>query len=327
AITVTVIDPCAGVATPTGASTQTLNIGGTLADLDVTGTNLVWYADAALTTVLPNTTVAVDGVTYYVVSETDVCQSEALAITVTVIDPCAGVMVPTGDTEQVLNEGDTLANLEVDGENLVWYVDEDLTEEIEDTTLAVDGVTYYVVSETDECQSEALAITVTVIPVNPCEGIVVPIPTGEENQTLNDGQTLADLEVDGENLQWYADEDLTQQLDDTHLVENEVTYYVIQVNENGCTSEALTITVQTLDRTDFTQFAFNFYPNPVNDILNLTSNSEISKISMFNMLGQQVTILTNVNNTQVDMSGLPTGNYIITITIEGLTKTFKVVKK
>ena len=324
---IVISDPCVGVISPIGNTDQTLDEGDTLANLEVDGENLVWYADEDLNEEIEDTTLAINGTTYYVVSQTETCQSEALAITVTVINPCAGVIVPTGDTEQVLNEGDTLANLEVDGENLVWYADEDLNEEIEDTTLAVDGVTYYVVSETDECQSEALPITVTVIPVNPCEGIVVPIPTGEENQTLNDDQTLADLEVDGENLQWYADEDLTQQLDDTHLVENEVTYYVIQVNENGCQSEALAITVQTLDRTDFTQFAFNFYPNPVNDILNLTSNSEISKISMFNMLGQQVTIPTNVNNTQVDMSGLPTGNYIISVTIEGVTKTFKVVKQ
>jgi len=44
------------------------------------------------------------------------------------------------------------------------------------------------------------------------------------------------------------------------------------------------------------------------------------------MLGQKVTVVTNANNTQVDMSALPTGNYIISITIEGVTKTFKVVK-
>ena len=37
-------------------------------------------------------------------------------------------------------------------------------------------------------------------------------------------------------------------------------------------------------------------------------------------------IFANANNTQVDMSGLPTGNYIISVTIEGITKTFKVVK-
>src|SRR5690606_4068432 len=82
-----IIMPSCNLTTPTGATAQTLESGDTLADLDVTGDDLVWYADAALTTVLPNSTVAVDGTTYYVVSESGQCQSESLAITVTVALP------------------------------------------------------------------------------------------------------------------------------------------------------------------------------------------------------------------------------------------------
>src|SRR5690554_868963 len=327
AITVTVIDPCAGVTTPTGASTQTLNIGGTLADLDVTGTNLVWYADAALTTVLPNTTVAVDGTTYYVVSETGDCQSEALAITVTVIDPCADVTAPTGDTVQTVADGSTLADLTVNGTNLSWFEDADLTQSIPATTVVENGTTYYVASVTDVCVSEPLAITVYIEGVDPCDGVTVPAPTGEALQTVSEGTTLADLVVDGENLQWYADADLTQELDSTTVVEDGVTYYVTQTIGLCTSAEALEVTVQvTVGREDFDSFAFRFYPNPVGDVLNLTSNSEISNIDLFNMLGQKVTVVTNANNTQVDMSALPTGNYIISVTIEGVTKTFKVVK-
>src|SRR5690554_4700169 len=327
AITVTVIDPCAGVTTPTGASTQTLNIGGTLADLTIEGTNLVWYADAALTTVLPNTTVAVDGTTYYVVSETGDCQSEALAITVTVIDPCADVTAPTGDTVQTVADGSTLADLAVNGTNLSWFEDADLTQSLPATTVVENGTTYYVASVTDVCVSEALAITVYIEGVDPCDGVTVPAPTGEALQTVSEGTTLADLVVDGENLQWYADADLTQELDSTTVVEDGVTYYVTQTIGLCTSAEALEVTVQvTVGREDFDSFAFRFYPNPVGDVLNLSSNSEISNINLFNMLGQKVTVVANANNTQVDMSALPTGNYIISITIEGVTKTFKVVK-
>src|SRR5690606_38496968 len=139
---------------------QSLTLGETLADLDVTSDDdSVWYSDEDLTVEIPETTVAVDGAIYYVVSETDICQSDALAITVTVIDPCAGVTAPTGATEQSLLLGQTIAGLNVAGNNLVWYSDEDLTVEIPNTTAAVDGTTYYVVSETDTCQSDALAIT------------------------------------------------------------------------------------------------------------------------------------------------------------------------
>src|SRR5690606_20130140 len=154
--------PCDAV-TPTGPGAQELPMGGTLSDLDVDGEFLQWYADQELTQPISDSTVVVNGTTYYVVSEiTADCQSDALAITVTIIDPCAGIATPTGAATQTVLVGATIASLVVDGNNLVWYADEDLTTVLPETTLLVNGTTYYVVSETEDCQSDALAITVTV---------------------------------------------------------------------------------------------------------------------------------------------------------------------
>ncbi len=254
--------------------------------------------------------------TYTATSYTELGCSVSSSVEITV----HSTETPVGESEQVLTEGQTLADLVVEGENLVWYADEDLTDMIPNTTVPVTGI-YYVTTEAGDCTSGALAINVTMMLCSE-----LGIPTGEATQTLTEGQTLADLVVEGENLQWYADEDLTEELEDTHVAEDDTTYYVTQTI-GLCTSEALAVTVDvTLGRTDFETFAFRFYPNPVGDVLNLTSNSEISQINLFNMLGQKVTVVANANNTQVDMSGLPTGNYIISITIEGVTKTFKVVK-
>ncbi|MBA5629948.1 Ig-like domain-containing protein [Moheibacter lacus] len=50
-------------------------------DLDFTGT-LTWYADEALTTVLPDTTLIEDETTYWVTQTIDGCESEALAVLV-----------------------------------------------------------------------------------------------------------------------------------------------------------------------------------------------------------------------------------------------------
>src|SRR5690606_28658360 len=103
--------------------------------------NLVWYANADLTDEIADTTVAVDGTTYYVVSQVGDCQSDSLAITV-VIDPCASVVAPTGDANQTVLLGGTLANLTVGGDNLVWYADADLTQPIDVSTVAINGTTY-----------------------------------------------------------------------------------------------------------------------------------------------------------------------------------------
>src|SRR5690606_15643571 len=145
------------------------------------------------------------GTTYYVTQTVGACTSDALAITVTVIDPCAGVTAPMGDATQTLDLGSTLADLDVTGTDLTWYSDADLTMEIADTTEVVDGTTYYVTQTVGDCTSDALAITVTV--VDPCAGVTAP--TGDVAQTLDLGSTLADLEVTGTDLTWYSDADLT----------------------------------------------------------------------------------------------------------------------
>lgn len=68
---------------PIGDQNQTFNIGQTISVLQVTGQNLVWYADAEGTQVIPYNTPLVDGNTYYVSQrETGKCISELLPITV-----------------------------------------------------------------------------------------------------------------------------------------------------------------------------------------------------------------------------------------------------
>lgn len=79
---------------PTGEAEQNFTEGQTLADLVVVvEEDAVWYADEALTTELPLTTVLVDETTYYVVSDDEGCTSDAFAVTVnaTLSNPSFGM--------------------------------------------------------------------------------------------------------------------------------------------------------------------------------------------------------------------------------------------
>src|SRR5690606_1019744 len=67
-------------------------------------------------------------------------------------------------------------------------------------------------------------------------------PTGFALQVVPSGSTVADLVVAGENLTWYADEELTTVLEDTTELVEGSTYYVIST-EDECVSNALAITV------------------------------------------------------------------------------------
>jgi hypothetical protein len=73
---------------------------------------------------------------------------------------------------------------------------------------------------------------------------------------------------------------------------------------------------------------FSVYPNPVIDVLNLSYITAISKISVLNLLGQEVIALpVNVAQSKIDMSGLSSGTYLVKITIGDIVNTIKVIKE
>lgn len=73
---------------------------------------------------------------------------------------------------------------------------------------------------------------------------------------------------------------------------------------------------------------FSYYPNPVTDILTLSYTNIISEVVVYNLLGQQVVAANpNATQTQMDLSGLTNGTYMVKVTSQETVKTIKVVKK
>jgi len=95
------------------------------------------------------------------------------------------------------------------------------------------------------------------------------------------------------------------------------------------TNTATTI-IAALSRQDF-EFSnyFNVYPNPVNDVLNISTkeNIEVSSINIYNTLGQLVLVIPNAQNAKtVDVSSLSSGNYFIKINSDKGTSNTKFIK-
>jgi hypothetical protein len=155
----------------------------------------------------------------------------------------------------------------------------------------------------------------------------LPLPVAEATQTLEEGQTLAHLEVDGENLTWYADADLTTEIEATTIATDQTTYYVTQTID-GCETEAIAITVEvTLSADSISTLSFKAFPNPVQNVLNVSSDKEITHIEVINMLGQTVLSKSfNTTQAQIDMSGLLSGNYFVRVTAGNTAHTLRVVK-
>lgn len=82
-----------------------------------------------------------------------------------------------------------------------------------------------------------------------------------------------------------------------------------------------------LSTTDFSINAFNVYPNPVADQLNIKSKEAVSKVAIYNVLGQMVNVSTpNTVSPSIDMSTYKSGIYFVEVTINNTTKTVKIVK-
>lgn len=87
------------------------------------------------------------------------------------------------------------------------------------------------------------------------------------------------------------------------------------------------ITVEgTLGLTDESFNNFNYYIN-ANSQLVLSASTSLENIELYNLLGQQVVSqrLSSTNET-INLASLNSGIYIVKVSIEGNTKTFKIVK-
>lgn len=81
-----------------------------------------------------------------------------------------------------------------------------------------------------------------------------------------------------------------------------------------------------LSNSSFTSFnEFKVYPNPTSGVLNISSDEEIQNIAIYSLLGRKVGSATN---TQMDISNLASGVYLLTIeTKDGKVGTKRIVKQ
>ncbi|WP_417352492.1 T9SS type A sorting domain-containing protein [Flavobacterium alkalisoli] len=172
--------------------------------------------------------------------------------------------------------------------------------------------------------------------------ITIPnAPTGEPEQYFTEGQTLADIEVEGENILWYANDIFTTDdamdtndeetpLPANTVLANEAIYYATQTINDSESYYRLPVKVYTTLSNQEQAFKnLTYYPNPVSNILTLSNANEISKVEAYNLLGQKVLAKDfSTTEAQVDISSLETGIYLVKVTSqEKITTTIRIQKQ
>ena len=301
---------------PTGATTQTFCPTGSpdLATLIVTsgGTGLVWYDAATSGNVLPATTV-LTATTYYVSSINSACESTGRLAIVTVEnclqapvnDACAGAiaLTPGGVFSDYPQTGTTIGATLVD--NLI-----------------------------PSCQAN-IANNVWYSVLVPASGSIT-IETATSGSTLDDSVIVALSGTCGALTQIGCDDNSStgffSLLTLTGRTAGEVIYIGVYRYSFAGSGTDDTFQVSAYDgslaTTSFDSANFAYYPNPVKNTLNLSYTQNISNVVVFNLLGQEVlSKVVNANQSQIDMSNLPTGAYLVKITTDNQVKTIKVFKE
>ena len=85
---------------------------------------------------------------------------------------------------------------------------------------------------------------------------------------------------------------------------------------------------EVLSNGSFENNRFTAYPNPVKNNLTIRYNENISDVTVFNLLGQQL-FSRSINATEgkVDMSNLSAGTYLVKVTSGDKVQTIKVIKE
>lgn len=88
------------------------------------------------------------------------------------------------------------------------------------------------------------------------------------------------------------------------------------------------VVVATVGVEDHVFNEFSFYPNPVEDKLNLSAETPIENLKVYNMLGQEVLqVSPNTSDFQLQTRNLPSSTYLLKVTLEGVEKTYKLIVK
>ncbi|MGV3461425.1 MAG: choice-of-anchor L domain-containing protein [Flavobacterium sp.] len=172
------------------------------------------------------------------------------------------------------------------------------------------------------------------------ENYETPPPTGATTQGFQPGDTLGDIEIDGDNIQWYdnpgsdatgglAPDSVDVPLALSTLLVDGMTYYASQTRFGRESADRLPVTIDSALNAEQLSFRnFSFRPNPVKDVLQLTNGQAIDKVEVYNIVGQIVkTERPGSASSAIDMSSLNSGVYIVKITAANAGKTLKIVKQ
>ncbi|MEJ7644665.1 MAG: T9SS type A sorting domain-containing protein [Chryseolinea sp.] len=292
---------------PIGEAFQTRCLGSTLSDLIVGGNNIKWYDAPTGGNELTTSTILNDGGRYYASQQSGTCVSaQRLRVTVTV----KSTETPNAPLSQTFCAGATIANFVANGIGLKWYATVTGGSALALNTPLQNNQQYFVSQTVGSCESPRVKVNATI-------NAIPAAPTGERLQALKKNETLADLVVTGQSITWYPSStdaiNRSNVLSPSKIVVDNQTYFATQTLFGCESTEVLSITIAMITSLEPSQVQFSYYPNPVNNYLELKMAADIGSVSVRNTLGQVLFAHQfESEKAMIDFTGVPSGVYFFT---------------
>lgn len=297
-------------------------------NLTSTGHNFYWYKDGdaianANNATLPIINMSEPSSEYSVIAtKTSMLGCASNNANFTVIR--SGIAIPSNETGYVITNLSGVQNIIITVAGFGIYhfqLDNNLPQDspvFENVSIGTHTIS---VIDDNGCGNLTLTVEIT--------ELLVPAPNGLSSQTFTEGQTLEDIIVNGENIQWYSSANGTIPLSLNTPLVNGITYYATQII-NGIESTArlaVTVTVQ-LSISENELLTVLLAPNPVKNKFHIQSQTILKTVMLYNLLGQKI-LEQHFNDTQlsIDITTLTSGSYILKVYSDVGQKTLRIIKE
>ncbi len=243
--------------------------------------------------------------------ENTLCSLISEVVTITVNEPTIPVITAAGDLE--ICEGETITLTSDQTTNIIWS-NAEITQDV-----AVDETGDYTVVYTD---------------VNGCEGAseIISVVVNQNPEVPTISQTGSMLAASSANTyQWYFGGEVIEDEATQFLTVAQTGFYTVEIfDEDGCSemSEPLSVVISNVGVTTNTEISV--YPNPTSGLVNITvsGNGVEATVEIVDIIGKTIA-KEQLNSilTQIDLSELPKGIYLIKIKEGESSKVEKLILK
>ena len=225
--------------TPPIASNQTFcqSENALISNIIITGQNINWYDSLTAMNLLPNSTILQNTTTYYATQTINNCESERTPVSISITTE----QLPSATSHQTycIQQNATISSIAIMGQNIKWYNALTNGTLLSNTTPLQNGTTYYASQTINGCESERIHVLINIQNT--------PAPTGNTNQTLCSSQnpTLENIVISGNEIKWYNSAGVL--LSNTTSLQDGVTYYASQTENNCESSNKAAITISLIN--------------------------------------------------------------------------------